>query len=86
MRLDNIRMIVTGAGQGIGKAIAVKSAYYGADICVVGRNMEKLKKRRKKLMIWAASALLLPLIFQNCNLLKQWLSKHRMRSGKLIYW
>ena len=43
MRLDGKNMIVTGASQGIGKAIAVMSASYGADVCIVGRHLETLK-------------------------------------------
>lgn len=43
MRLDNTNIIVTGASQGIGKAIALKSAFYGADLCIVGRHSDTLK-------------------------------------------
>jgi NAD(P)-dependent dehydrogenase (short-subunit alcohol dehydrogenase family) len=38
MRLKGKKAIVTGAGQGIGKAIALKMAQEGADIAVVEWN------------------------------------------------
>lgn len=44
MRLDGTNIIVTGAGQGIGKAIALKLAAYGADICIADINSETLKE------------------------------------------
>lgn len=40
MRLQNKKAIVTGAGQGIGKAIALKMAQEGADVVVVEWNPE----------------------------------------------
>lgn len=40
MRLRNKKAIVTGSGQGIGKAIALKMAQEGADIVVAERNRE----------------------------------------------
>lgn len=43
MRLDNKNVIVTGAGSGIGKAIALMCASYGAKIGAVDLNTEALK-------------------------------------------
>lgn len=40
MRLNNKKAIVTGAGQGIGKAIALKMAQEGADVVVAEKNQE----------------------------------------------
>ncbi|MHB8072387.1 SDR family NAD(P)-dependent oxidoreductase [Desulfosporosinus fructosivorans] len=42
MRLDGVHMLVTGAGKGIGRSIAIMSAAYGADISIVGRTSEPL--------------------------------------------
>lgn len=43
MRLDGTNIIVTGAGQGIGKAIALRLAAYGADITIADKNPGTLK-------------------------------------------
>lgn len=44
MRLDGKNVIVTGAGQGIGKAIALKLAAFGADLSIVDMNSVTLKE------------------------------------------
>lgn len=49
MRLDGKKMIVTGASQGIGKAIAIMSAFYGADVCIVSRNEERLQATKEEI-------------------------------------
>jgi 2-hydroxycyclohexanecarboxyl-CoA dehydrogenase len=49
MRLDGKKMIVTGASQGIGKAIAIMSASYGADVCIVSRNAERLQATKEEI-------------------------------------
>lgn len=49
MRLDGANIIITGAGQGIGKAIALKLAAYGADISIADKNPETLKETRAEI-------------------------------------
>ena len=49
MGLDGKNMIVTGAGQGIGKAIAIMGASYGANVCVVGRQLEPLRETQAEI-------------------------------------
>jgi 3-oxoacyl-[acyl-carrier protein] reductase len=44
MQLSSRVAIVTGGGQGIGKAIALKLASYGADVAVVDVNLEKAEE------------------------------------------
>ena len=48
MQLSGRVAIITGAGQGIGKAIALKLASYGADIAVVDVNLEKVQETAKE--------------------------------------
>ena len=48
MRLKGKRAIVTGGGQGIGEAIALRFAEEGADIAVVDRNAKTVKAVAKK--------------------------------------
>jgi 3-oxoacyl-[acyl-carrier protein] reductase len=48
MRLKDKKTIVTGAGQGIGKAIALKMAQEGADVAVVEWNRETGVQTRKE--------------------------------------
>ncbi|MBF7082518.1 3-oxoacyl-ACP reductase FabG [Desulfallas sp. Bu1-1] len=49
MRLDNTKIIVTGAGQGIGKAIALMLASYGADLSIADKNAETLQVTRAEI-------------------------------------
>jgi short-subunit dehydrogenase len=42
-----LNAVVTGASSGIGKAIAVAIASAGGSVCLVGRNMERLKETAK---------------------------------------
>lgn len=43
-KLNGKTAIVTGAGQGIGKAAAKAVAYSGANVVLCGRTLEKLEK------------------------------------------
>lgn len=49
MQLSSRVAIVTGGGQGIGKAIALKLASYGADVAVVDVNLEKAEEVAKEI-------------------------------------
>lgn len=49
MQLSSRVAIVTGGGQGIGKAIALKLASYGADVAVVDVNLEKAEDVAKEI-------------------------------------
>ena len=48
MQLSSRVAIVTGGGQGIGKAIALKLASYGADVAVVDVNLERAEEVAKE--------------------------------------
>ena len=47
--LENKNIIITGASSGIGKETAIKASEYGANLILVARNKEKLKKLLNKL-------------------------------------
>jgi NAD(P)-dependent dehydrogenase (short-subunit alcohol dehydrogenase family) len=49
MRLPNQAAIVTGGGQGIGKAIALKLAREGADVLVSGRHRDTLENTAREI-------------------------------------
>ena len=49
MTLKNKRAIVCGSTQGIGMASAKKIALLGADVCLIARNEEALKKAKDEL-------------------------------------
>ena len=49
MKLPNQSAIVTGGGQGIGKAIALKLAREGADVLVSGRHRETLENTAREI-------------------------------------
>jgi NAD(P)-dependent dehydrogenase (short-subunit alcohol dehydrogenase family) len=42
--LENRVILVTGAGQGLGKAVAIEAAQHGATVALLGRKQEKLEK------------------------------------------
>lgn len=44
MHLENKRVLITGGASGIGKAIALKLACFGADIAIVDRKEEEMEK------------------------------------------
>ncbi len=47
MRLEGKGIIVTGAGSGIGEAVAARFAAEGASVVSVGRNLDKLERARE---------------------------------------
>ncbi len=50
MRLKEKKAIITGAGSGIGKAIAKRFAIEGAFVCVAGRTFESIKKTADEIL------------------------------------
>jgi len=57
MRLRDKRAIVTGAGQGIGRSIALKMAQEGADVVIAEWNPEPGNKTRKEVEALGKKAL-----------------------------
>lgn len=46
-RLLNKKVLITGAGDGIGRGIALAMGQQGADVCICGRNEQKLRETVK---------------------------------------
>jgi 3-oxoacyl-[acyl-carrier protein] reductase len=57
MRLRDRKAMVTGAGQGIGKAVAIKMAQEGADVAVVEWNSDTGNQTRKEIEALGGKAL-----------------------------
>src|SRR3972149_3380300 len=58
MMLKDKVSIITGAGSGIGKGIALRFAREGSDVVLVGRTMEKLEKVAKEIEVLGRKILL----------------------------
>jgi 3-oxoacyl-[acyl-carrier protein] reductase len=59
MRLDGKRAFITGAGQGIGEAIALKLAEYGCDVAINDVSKENAEKARGKIEAMGRRAIIL---------------------------
>src|SRR5574340_278287 len=59
MQLSGRIALITGAGQGIGKAIALKLASYGADVAVVDVNLEKAQETAREAQIMGRKAVVM---------------------------
>lgn len=59
MQLSGRVALVTGGGQGIGKAIALKLASYGADVAVVDVNQEKADEVKNEIIAMGRKAMAL---------------------------
>jgi NAD(P)-dependent dehydrogenase (short-subunit alcohol dehydrogenase family) len=60
MRLNDKKAIVTGAGQGIGRAIAIKLAQEGADVAIAEINPDTGTQTTKKIETIGRKTLFLP--------------------------
>lgn len=59
-RLDNKKAIVTGAGRGIGRALAIGLAEAGADVALLSRTKEDLEETAKYIRELGREALVIP--------------------------
>lgn len=49
-KLDGLKIIVSGGGSGIGLEIARNLIEQGAQVCITGRNADKLRSDRKSVV------------------------------------
>ena len=49
-RFSDCHVVVTGAGSGIGKAIALRLASEGAHVSMMGRRIEKLEETKQEIL------------------------------------
>mgnify|MGYP006303715477 CR=1 FL=1 len=64
MNLNGASVVITGASRGLGVPIAKEFAKKGANLVLVARSLEELKKQGVKLKIWAEKLILFPLIWK----------------------
>lgn len=74
---------ITGAGSGIGAALAVGFAKYGADIVLTGRTEEKLRQIQSEIEKIGGNAFSIPLDVRNYQDIKQGLEKAVEKFGKI---
>jgi NAD(P)-dependent dehydrogenase (short-subunit alcohol dehydrogenase family) len=76
-------IIVTGAGTGIGKAIAVGLAQAGADVVLIGRRVDPLKEAEKEVLDQGVKALVLPGDVSNLGFQDEAVSQTLKAFGKI---
>jgi len=75
--------IVTGAGTGIGKAIAVGLAQAGAEVALIGRRLEPLQETEKEVTATGVQALVLQGDIADLNFQSQAISQTLATFGKI---
>ncbi len=60
MRLDGRVALITGAGRGIGRAIALAYAKEGASLALAARSMDELNETARQVEALGVSALVIP--------------------------
>lgn len=83
MRLMNKKAIVTGAGQGIGHAIALKLAQEGADVVVAERNSETGTQTAKEIETIDRKAMAFPVDVADPKQVKEMVSRVISQWGRI---
>jgi NAD(P)-dependent dehydrogenase (short-subunit alcohol dehydrogenase family) len=81
--LSEKAIIVTGAGTGIGRAIAVGLAQAGADLVLIGRRPEPLKEMEKEVLVQGVRTLVLPGDISNLDFQAEAVSQTLKTFGKI---
>ena len=63
-RFSDCHILITGAGSGIGKAIALRLATEGAHVSILGRRMDKLEETQKEISGLVALPVPIVVIFE----------------------
>lgn len=81
--LDNQVILVTGASQGIGRAIALSFARHGARVALVARSAERLDQVAAEIVAQGGEALALPTDVTDESLVAQMVERALARFGRI---
>lgn len=77
--------LVTGGGRGIGRAIALGFAKYGANLVIAGRNAERLAEAQKEIESLGVSCLAVPTNIREVDQVERLVAAARERFGAIDF-
>ncbi len=83
MKLAGKTALVTGAGRGIGRAIAIEFARQGATLCLAARTQSELDSAAEEIQGTGQDVLVLPGDATDRNIVGRWAQEARDRFGRL---
>ncbi len=85
-KLNNMVAVITGAGKGIGRGIAISLAEAGADIVVASRNRKDLQRTSDAIISVGKRCLIVPTDVTNKDQLEDLALKTKNEFGKIDIW